>query len=160
MPTYITETDSAVLSTVESHNLAKRCEVLIKTRQFVIVRLKGRDRGVMKISLTLCSCDELLIWCESRWCCVFVQPINGVVAPYSKKLLRLCTRAEKLFQYWYLALIICQYFASIYWFCSKGFITLLIIASKHKRLVSRIRHNIMEKLLLLLMVAQSQLKYL
>lgn len=83
-----------------------------------------------------------------------------LLLPIAKNLLRLCTREEKLFQYWYLALKISQYFVSIYWFCSKGFITLLIIASKHKHLVSRIRHNIMKKLMLLLMVAQSQLKYL
>lgn len=29
---------------IESHNLAKKCEVLIKTSQFVIVRLKGQER--------------------------------------------------------------------------------------------------------------------
>lgn len=86
----------------------------------------------MKISLNLCSRDELLIRCESGWCrCVFVQPINANVAPHSKNQknsFRLCAREEKLFQYCYLALKISQYFLSIYWCCSKGFITLLIIA--------------------------------
>ena len=83
----------------------------------------------------------------------FVQPINADVAPHSKKKKKLCAKEEKLFQYWYLALKISQYFLSIYWFCSKGFITLLIIAWKRKqssyRPMSRIRRNIMEKWLLL-----------
>lgn len=46
----------------------QRFEVLIKTKQFVFVRLKRRKRVVvMEISLNLCSFDELLIWYESGW---------------------------------------------------------------------------------------------
>lgn len=42
----------------------KRQKVLIKTRSFVIVRLRGCEGergGGIKLSLNLCSCDELLI---------------------------------------------------------------------------------------------------
>lgn len=47
-PNDTAQTDSIVLKTTEAAlNLAKRFEVLIKTRQFVIVRLKGRERVVL-----------------------------------------------------------------------------------------------------------------
>lgn len=64
--------------------LLKRQKVLIKTRSFVIVRLRGCEGergGGIKLSLNICSGDELLIWRESeRWCCVFVRLINAASA--------------------------------------------------------------------------------
>lgn len=52
-----------ITGTTKVH-LLKRHKVLIKTRSFVIVRLRGcegeRGDGI-KLSLNLCSCDELLI---------------------------------------------------------------------------------------------------
>ena len=61
--------------------------------------------------------------------CVFLfNQLMALLLPIVKTLFRLRAREQKLFQYWHLAMKVSHYFVSIYWFCSEGFITLLIIA--------------------------------
>lgn len=109
-----------------------------------------RQRGLMKISLNLGSSNELLIWRDS-----FNQLMTLLLSISKNCVGNVQWRRAIIWQYWYLALKISQYFVAIYWFSSKGFITLLITAWKHKQSrlhpVWQIRHSNTGKLLLSVM---------
>lgn len=112
----------------------KRHEVLIKARSFVIVTQRGWGREVRWYKPIIKSLQLWwiidLMWIWASVLC-FVQLINAAsAAPCSKNPLFWMSKGCFNSDVW--TWKIHQYLISVYWFCSKGFITFSIIAPKLK----------------------------